>query len=77
MLKPYGAATAPSHCTIYYYNYCNYYIIIIIIIIIIIVVIIIMTIWKGYFSVNPILSFCSFESKKSVVVDVVIAAKHL
>ena len=29
------------------------------------------------FSVNPILSFCSFESKKSVVVDVVIAAKHL
>ena len=24
-----------------------------------------------------ILSFCSFESKKSVVVDVVIAAKHL
>ena len=37
----------------------------------------IITIWKGYFSVNPILSFCSFESKKSVVVDVVIAAKHL
>ena len=68
MLKSYGAATAPSHCTIYYYNYYNYYIIIIIIII---------TIWKGYFSVNPILSFCSFESKKSVVVDVVIAAKHL
>ena len=29
------------------------------------------------FSVNPILSFCSFESKKSVVVDLVIAAKHL
>ena len=47
------------------YNYYNYYIIIII------------TIWKGYFSVNPILSFCSFESKKSVVVDVFIAAKHL
>ena len=65
MLKSYGAATAPSHCTIYYYNYYNYYIIIII------------TIWKGYFSVNPILSFCSFESKKSVVVDVVIAAKHI
>ena len=65
MLQSYGAATAPSHCTIYYYNYYNYYIIIII------------TIWKGYFSVNPILSFCSFESKKSVVVDVVIAAKHL
>ena len=65
MLKSYDAATAPSHCTIYYYNYYNYYIIIII------------TIWKGYFSVNPILSFCSFESKKSVVVDVVIAAKHL
>ena len=34
-------------------------------------------IWKGYFSVNPILSFCSFESKKSVVVEVVVAAKHL
>ena len=68
MLKSYGAATAPSHCTIYYYNCYNYYIIIIIII---------MTISKGYFSVNQILSFCSFESKKSVVVDVVIAAKHL
>ena len=66
MLKSYGAATAASHCTIYYYNYYNYHIIIIII-----------TIWKVYFSVNPILSFCSFESKKSVVVDVVIAAKHL
>ena len=65
MLKSYGATTAPSHFTIYYYNYYNYYIIIII------------TIWKVYFSVNPILSFCSFESKKSVVVDVVIAAKHL
>ena len=56
------ATTAPSYCTIYYYNYYNYYIIIIIIIII----------WKGYFGVNPILSFSSFESKKSVVVDVVI-----
>ena len=44
---------------------------------IIIIIIIIITIWKGYFIVNPILSFCSFESKKSVVVDVVIAAKHL
>ena len=44
---------------------------------IIIIIIIIITIWKGYFSVNPILSFCSFESKKSVVVDVVIAAKRL
>ena len=64
------ASTAPWHCTIYYYNYYNYYIIIIIIIIIIIS-------WKGYFGVNPILSFSSFESKKSVVVDVVIAAKHL
>ena len=63
------ATTAPSYCTIYYYNYYNYYIIIIIIIIIII--------WKGYFGVNPILSFSSFESKKSFVVDVVIAAKHL
>ena len=68
MLKSYGATAAPSNFTIYYYNYYNYYIIIIIIIIVI-------TIWKGYFSVNPILSFCSFESKKSV--DVVIAAKHL
>ena len=74
MLKSYGATTAPSHCTISCYNYYNYDIIIIIIIIIIIVII---TIWKGYFSVNPILSFCSFESKKSVVVDVVTAAKHL
>ena len=66
MLKSYSAATAPSHCTVYYYNYYNYHIIIIII-----------TIWKVYLSVNPILSFCSFQSKKSVVVDVVIAAKHL
>ena len=65
MSKSCGAATAPSNYTIYYYNYYSYYIIIVI------------TIWKGYFSVNPILSFCSFESKKSVVVDVVIAAKHL
>ena len=69
MLKSYGAPTATSHFTIYYYNYCNY--------IIIIIIIIIITIWKGYLSVNPILSFCSFQSKKSVVVDVVIAAKHL
>ena len=65
MLKSYGAATAPSHCTIYYHNYYNYYIIII------------NTIWKGYFSVNPILSCCRFKSKKSVVVDVLIEAKHL
>ena len=50
MLKSYGAATAPSHCTVYYYNYYNYHIIIIIII----------TIWKVYLSVNPILSFCGF-----------------
>ena len=40
-------------------------------------IVMIIIIWKGYFSVNPILSFCSFESKKSVVVDVVVAAKHL
>ena len=66
MLESYGAATAPSHCTIYYYNYYNYYIVVIIIIIIII------TIFE-----KAILSFCSFESKKSIVVDVVIAAKHL
>ena len=59
MLQSYGAATASSHCTIYYFNYCNYYIIIIIIIII--------TIWKGYFSLNPILSVCSFESKKELL----------
>ena len=50
MLKSYGATTASSHCKIYYYNYY--------------INIIIITIWKGYFSVNPILSFCSFESKK-------------
>ena len=29
--------------------------------------------WKGYFSVNPILSFGSFLGKKSAVVNVVIA----
>ena len=40
-------------------------------------ILMIIIIWKGYFSVNPILSFCSFESKKSVVVEVVVAAKHL
>ena len=67
MLRSYGATNATSHCTIYYYSYYNYYIIIIIIIII----------SKGYFSVNPILRFCSFKSKKKVVVDVVIAAKRL
>ena len=52
MLKSYGATTAPSHCTIYYYKYYNYYVIIIIIIINIIIIIII---WKGYFKVNSIL----------------------
>ena len=62
MLESYGAATAPSHCTIYYFNYYNYYIIIVIIIIIIII-----TIWKGYFSLNPILSVCGFESKKELL----------
>ena len=66
MLKSYGTTTAPLHCTIYYFF---------IITIIIIIIIIIITIWKGYFGVNPILSSCSFESRKSVVVDVVIAAK--
>ena len=40
-------------------------------------IVMIIIIWKGNFSVNPILSFCSFESKKSVVVEVVVAAKHL
>ena len=40
-------------------------------------IVMIIIIWKAYFSVNPILSFCSFESKKSVVVEVVVAAKHL
>ena len=64
MLKSYGTTTAPLHCTIYYFF-----------IITIIIIIIIITIWKGYFGVNPILSSCSFESRKSVVVDVVIAAK--
>ena len=34
--------------------------------------------WKGYFSVNPILSFGSFlGKKKSAVVNVVIAPKYL
>ena len=33
--------------------------------------------WKGYFSVNPILSFGSFLGKKSAVVNVVIAPKYL
>ena len=32
---------------------------------------------KGYFSVNPILSFGSFLGKKSAVVNVVIAPKYL
>ena len=65
MLRSYGATNATSPCTIYYYSYYNYYIIIIIII------------SKGCFNVNPILRFCSFKSKKKVVVDVVIAAKRL
>ena len=50
---------------------------IMIMMILMMIVMIIIIIWKGYFSVNPILSFCSFESKKSVVVEVVVAAKHL
>ena len=54
MLKSYGAATAPSHCTVYYYKYYNYYIITIIIIII----------WKGYFRVNPIFVFELLKVKK-------------
>ena len=33
--------------------------------------------WKGYFSVNPILSFGSFLGKKSAVVNVVITPKYL
>ena len=61
MLKSYGATTAPSHCTIYYYKYYNYYVIIIIIIINIIIIIII---WKGYFRVNPILVFVVLKLKK-------------
>ena len=60
MLKSYGATTAPSHCTIYYYKYYNYYVIIIIIIINIIIIII----WKGYFRVNPILVFVVLKLKK-------------
>ena len=59
MLKSYGATTAPSHCTIYYYKYYNYYVIIIIIIINIIIII-----WKGYFRVNPILVFVVLKVKK-------------
>ena len=31
--------------------------------------------WKGYFSVNPILGFGSLKVKKSVVLNVVMAAK--
>ena len=58
MLKSYGATTAPSHCTIYYYKYYNYYVIIIIINIIIIII------WKGYFRVNPILVFVVLKLKK-------------
>ena len=49
----------------------------IMIMIMLMMIIIIVIIWKGYFSVNPIVSFCSFESKKRVVVHVVVAAKHL
>ena len=49
-------STFTLYSTIYYYNSYNYYIIIIIIIIIIVIIII----WKGYFSVNSILSLFSF-----------------
>ena len=63
MLKSYGATTAPSHCTIYYYKYYNYYVIIIIIININIIIIIII-IWKGYFKVNSILVFVVLKLKK-------------
>ena len=64
MLKSYGATTAPSHCTIYYYKYYNYYVVIIIIIINIIFIIIIIIICKGYFRVNPILVFVVLKLKK-------------
>ena len=47
-------STFNLYSTIYYYNSYNYYIIIIIIIIVIIII------WKGYFTVNSILSLCSF-----------------
>ena len=63
MLKSYGATTAPSHCTIYYYKYYNYYVIVIIIININIIIIIII-IWKGYFKVNSILVFVVLKLKK-------------
>ena len=35
-----------------------------IIVIFIIIIVVIIIIWKGYFSVNPILSFCNFDRKK-------------
>ena len=39
------------------------FIIINILIMMMLMMMIIIIIWKGYFSVNPILRFCSFESK--------------
>ena len=48
-----------------------------VVVVVVVVVLLLLFEMLFLFSVNPILSFCSFESKKSVVVDVVIAAKHL
>ena len=37
------------------------------IIVIIIIIIIIITIWKGYFSISPILRFCSLKVEKMLL----------
>ena len=56
-----------NHSTLTWYHLLLLLIIIMIMIIIIISIIMIMImiiIWKGYFSVNPILSFCNLKVKK-------------
>ena len=51
--------------------------VILIVVVVVVVVVVVLFEMLFLFSVNPILSFSSFESKKSVLVDMVIAAKHL
>ena len=54
-----------NHSTLTWYHLLLLLIIIMIMIIIISIIMIIMIIlWKGYFSVNPILSFCNLKVKK-------------
>ena len=64
-----GEIVCCNHSTLTWYHLLLLLMIIMIMIIIIsiimiIIMIIMIIIWKGYFSVNPILSFCNLKVKK-------------